>query len=112
MPKFKCKHCAGGCVSRLTASTTGNIGCHELFQDAMPLTLTSKPIMEDVSGIGRILKLGGQFQFADKPNANGRIYPGEILTCAVGEIQEDIGARRVMGEFDHPPDARSFLPIC
>jgi len=109
MPKFKCKHCEGGCVSRHTASITGNIGCHQLFQDSMPLILSSRPITEDIKGIGSILKLGGQFQFADRPNANGRIYPGEILESAVNEIQEDIKARRVMGECDHPPDAKIHL---
>jgi hypothetical protein len=56
-----------------------------------------------------VMHLGGQFQFADRPNANGRVYPHEILEHAVSEIQKDIKSRRVMGEFDHPPDAKIHL---
>lgn len=104
-----CKQCEGGCVSRLVASTTGNIGCHTLLQDSMPLKLARQPIRESKDGIGPILRLGGQFQFADRPNANGRIYPFDVLGHAVKEIQEDVGSRRVMGEFDHPPDAKIHL---
>jgi hypothetical protein len=73
----------------------------------MPLKLI-KTIAEEKS-IGTILKLGGQFQFADRPNANGRIYPFEILEHAIHEIQKDVASRRVMGEFDHPPDAKIHL---
>lgn len=104
----ECKQCEGGCVSRSVASKTGNIGCHTLFQDTMPLRPMIKPISES-KGRGILMRLGGQFQYADRPNANGRIYPYKILDNAVEEIQEDLKARRVMGEFDHPPDAKIHL---
>jgi hypothetical protein len=65
--------------------------------------------MEERKGYGIVMKLGGQFQYADRPNANGRIYPYDILEHAVKEIQEDIKSRRVLGEFDHPPDAKIHL---
>lgn len=104
-----CKQCKGGCVSRLTAMNTGNIGCHSLLQDTTPLVLLDAPITESRKGLGVIMKLGGQFQYADRPNANGRIYPFAILENAVKEIQEDLKARRIMGEFDHPPDAKIHL---
>ncbi len=103
-----CLQCEGGCVSRLTAMKTGDIGCHTLLQDTMPLTLI-KTITEEKTDVGLIMRLGGQFQFADRPNANGRIYPFDILEHAIGEIQNDLGSRRVMGEFDHPPDAKIHL---
>jgi hypothetical protein len=73
----------------------------------MPLKLINT-LAEDKT-LGAILKLGGQFQFADRPNANGRIYPLPVLESAVKEIQKDISSRRVMGEFDHPPDAKIHL---
>ena len=104
-----CKQCEGECVSRLTASQTGNIGNHTLLQDTMPLKLLDAPIMESRKGLGVIMKLGGQFQYADRPNANGRIYPFDILENAVKEIQDDLESRRVMGEFDHQPDAKIHL---
>lgn len=104
-----CKQCEGGCVSRLTAMKTGNIGCHTLLQDTTPLKLLDAPIMESRKGLGVVMKLGGQFQYADRPNANGRIYPFDILESAVREIQDDLKSRRVMGEFDHPPDAKIHL---
>jgi hypothetical protein len=88
---------------------TGEIGNHTLLQDSMPLKLLDAPITESRKGMGVIMRLGGQFQYADRPNANGRIYPYDILENAVTEIQEDLKARRVMGEFDHPPDAKIHL---
>jgi hypothetical protein len=56
-----------------------------------------------------VLRIGGQFQRARDPNANGRIYPASVLSSAVKDLQEDIQARRVLGEFDHPPDAKIHL---
>jgi len=105
----ECKQCEGGCVSRSVAAKTGNIGCHTFLQDTTPLKLINAPITESRKGIGVVMKLGGQFQYADRPNANGRIYPHEILEGAVKEIQDDLKSRRVMGEFDHPPDAKIHL---
>jgi len=106
-----CKKCSGGCASRLTAMTTGNIGCHQLLVDTYMTLKTIKQSVTEQKGSGPVivLKLGGQFQAGDKPNANGRIYPFEVLKNAIEEIQEDIKARRVMGEFDHPPDAKIHL---
>lgn len=67
-------------------------------------------MVEDVHGKKvPALRLAGRFQYGGKPNSNGRIYEGEILRHAVNEIQEDIKARRVLGEFDHPPDAKIHL---
>jgi len=100
-------------ISRHSVAQTGDLGGHKLFQDALPLQILRKApvLVEDSNGkkikIG--LRLGGRFQYADRPNANGRIYPQDVLAHAIEEIQEDIKARRVMGEFDHPPDAKIHL---
>ena len=99
-------------VNRSIVSRTGDLGGHTLLQDSYPLKiLRQERIMsEDVNGNKvPVLRIGGQFQLAGKPNANGRIYPDGVLAQAVEEIQEDIKARRVLGEYDHPPDAKIHL---
>ncbi len=101
-------------ITRSTAAKTGFIGNHALIQDVMPLKLIKPPtpvMVEDANGNKRkAIRLGGQFQYADRPNANGRIYESSILAHAVSEISEDIKARRVLGELDHPADAKIHLP--
>lgn len=99
-------------ISRQTVSKTGNLGGHQLIRDTFPLQVTRKEriFSEDVHG-NKVptLRIGGQLQKAGNPNANGRIYPANVLRQAVEEIQEDIRARRVLGEFDHPVDAKIHL---
>jgi len=52
----------------------------------------------------------GLFQLGDKQNANGRVYgTSDVLSPAVQQIQEDVSGRAVMGEFDHPSDAKIHL---
>jgi hypothetical protein len=99
-------------VSRSSVGHTGNLGGYKLLQDSAPLEILRKEsvMVEDVHGKKvPALRLAGRFQYGGKPNSNGRIYEGEILRHAVNEIQEDIKARRVLGEFDHPPDAKIHL---
>ena len=83
-----------------------------LIQDVMPLKILRRDrvMSEGVDGKKRpVLRVGGQFQYANRPNANGRIYPTVVLEDAVKRLQEDIKQRRVLGEFDHPPDAKIHL---
>ena len=82
-----------------------------LFQDSMPLKIINqKLITESVGGKKQnILRLTGVFQRADEKNQNGRIYPYDVLKDAVENMQEAIENRRVMGEFDHPPDAKIHM---
>lgn len=99
-------------ISRQSISQTGDLGYHQLICDSYPLEITRKErtVSEDVNGQKvPVLRIGGQFQRAGLPNANGRIYPPNVLIQAIKEIQEDIKARRVLGEFDHPPDAKIHL---
>jgi hypothetical protein len=87
-------------------------GAHQLIMDSAPLHIIRKErvMVEDAYGKKHpTIRIGGQFQRAGLPNANGRIYPRAILEQAVREVQEDIKARRVLGEFDHPPDAKIHL---
>ena len=99
-------------MDRYAVSQTGNIGNHRLICDTFPLKVTRKDrvMAEDVHGNQvPVLRIGGQFQRAGHPNANGRIYPDSVLRSAVQNLQEDVRARRVLGEFDHPPDAKIHL---
>lgn len=99
-------------ISRQSVSQTGNVGNHQLICDTFPLKITRKDrvMAEDVHGNQvPVLRIGGQLQRAGRPNANGRIYPTNVLRQAVEEIQEDVKSRRVLGEFDHPPDAKIHL---
>lgn len=57
----------------------------------------------------KVLKITGVFQKADEPNENYREYPYDIIKSAVEAIQEDVAARAVMGEYDHPKDAKLHL---
>ena len=56
------------------------------------------------------MRVSGLIQMGDKENANGRFYSTQgVLRPAVESIQDDIQARAVMGEFDHPADAKIHL---
>jgi len=98
-------------ISRSTAAKTGETGRHNLIQDASILKVLKKEtVILEEAGIKRpVMRLTGRFQYADEPNANGRIYEFPILKNAVDEIQEDLKARRILGEFDHPADAKIHL---
>lgn len=50
------------------------------------------------------LKVRGVFQRADSKNANGRVYPYQVLQQALAEANECLTERRMFGEADHPSD--------
>ena len=84
-----------------------------LIQDTYPFKVldAKKTVSEDVNGREQpVMRITGLIQLGDKENANGRVYgTSEVLTPAVREIQEDISSRSVMGEYDHPADAKIHL---
>src|SRR5437870_4657076 len=99
-------------ISRSVVARTGQLGQHQLLQDSMPLKVvkTETVMVEDINGAKRpVMRLAGRFQFGDKPNSNGRIYESTILRHAVEEMQDDIKARRILSEYDHPADAKIHL---
>lgn len=49
--------------------------------------------------------LRGLFQKADAKNANGRVYPREILEREVNKLLPLIKERKLVGELDHPKEA-------
>jgi hypothetical protein len=57
----------------------------------------------------KVMRLTGIIQKADSFNENGRIYSRSILSEAVESIQEAVKRRKVMGELDHPEDAKIHI---
>jgi len=93
---------------------TGEIptGC-QLIQDTFPFEVidTKSIVTEGQNGREEpAIRVTGLFQMGDRENANGRFYSTrDVLAPAVQQIQEDISNRAVMGEFDHPADAKIHL---
>jgi len=55
------------------------------------------------------MRLTGIFQKADAFNENRRRYSYDVINDAVSSIQEAVQSRKVMGELDHPADAKIHL---
>lgn len=91
-------------------SQTGEVpsGMALLREDLEFKVVQAREITESKTGRKR-MRLTGVVQKADDFNENGRIYRNDILTEAVEAIQPAIQARRVMGEFDHPQDAKIHM---
>ena len=84
----------------------------ELIRDYMPLQIleSRNVISESINGVKtNVMRCTGVFQRADDKNENGRIYPYATLHEAIATLQPAVKARRVMGEFDHPPDAKIHM---
>ena len=82
------------------------------LQDTFPFEVlkTEEVLTEDIGGKARpMMRITGLVQEADIKNANGRVYPVGILRTAIEEIQPDIERRAVVGEYDHPADAKIHL---
>lgn len=84
---------------------------YRLLQDTTQSKILKidKVVAEDKNGKYNIMKVTGLFQECDKENANGRVYPFSVMKEAVINIQEDIASRGVIGELDHPVDAKVHL---
>lgn len=101
-------------INRRLIAETGDIPAGmRLIRDSFPFKVvdTKNIVSEDAHGREMpVMKVTGLFQLGDTQNANGRIYPtAEVLAPAVRAIQEDVSRRAVMGEFDHPSDAKIHL---
>jgi len=86
---------------------------YRLIQDTFPFEVidTKNVVAEGKLGQGEpSTRITGLFTLGDKENATGRFYStSEVLAPAVRSIQEDIANRAVMGEYDHPADAKIHL---
>lgn len=98
---------------RLIAETGVIPSGYKLIRDTFTFDVIDK---KDVVLEGRngtevpVMRVSGLIQMGDRENANGRLYStAEVLRPAVENIQEDIQSRAVMGEYDHPADAKIHL---
>lgn len=99
-------------IDRAYIAQTGEIPAgYQLIRDSMPFKVVDviRSITESVGKKIPTMRCTGVFQRADEKNANGRVYPLSILEEAVSALQDPIKARQIMGEFDHPPDAKIHL---
>lgn len=104
----------GSGFNRGLIAETGTIPVgFQLLQDTYPFEIieTKTAIKEGKDGKDvPITRVSGLIQMGDRENANGRYYPtSDVLAPAVKGIQEDVRVRAVMGEFDHPADAKIHL---
>jgi len=60
-------------------------------------------IVEETNGKKNIF-IEGIFAQYDTGNRNGRIYPKAVMEKEVGRYQEQINAKRSLGELGHPPN--------
>ena len=67
-----------------------------------PETITES----SVNGQRKYTRLTGLVQKSDEPNENGRVYPHDVMVEAIEYLQPAIKARMVLGELDHPDDAK------
>ncbi|MDP1712552.1 MAG: hypothetical protein Q8K86_08855 [Candidatus Nanopelagicaceae bacterium] len=56
-----------------------------------------------------VTRVTGVFQRANVVNANGRLYPHDVMQEAVKDLQEAVTGRKVLGELDHSADAKIHL---
>lgn len=99
-------------IDRNAIAQTGEIPAgYQLIRDSVPFKIVDikRALTESVGKKISIMRCTGVFQRADEKNANGRVYPLSILREAVEALEEPIKARQVMGEFDHPLDAKIHL---
>lgn len=101
-------------INRGIIAETGMIPAGlQLIQDVFPFEVIDRKetVTEDVNGREvPVMRVTGLFQMGDKENANQRLYStSDVLAPAVRSIQEDVTNRAVMGEFDHPADAKIHL---
>ena len=68
---------------------------------------TLEELNED--GVPKKFKLKGPFQKADTPNGNKRFYPRAVLESALSSVKESVDTGKMLGELDHPADAKIHL---
>jgi hypothetical protein len=109
----KLKNSLSACNRRLIAETGQIPPGYTLIRDTYSFEVIDKKnlVVEGRDGSEvPVMRVSGLIQMGDRENANGRLYStAEVLRPAVESIQEDIQSRAVMGEYDHPADAKIHL---
>ena len=78
-----------------------------MLREVNELSYEIEELNED--GQPKKFKLKGVYQKSDTPNGNKRVYPRAVLESAVHSVNEDVLGRRMLGELDHPDDAKIHL---
>jgi len=78
-----------------------------MLQEFNALSYQLEELNED--GQPKKFRLKGVFQAADVPNGNKRVYPRAVLESAITGIKPMVTERRMLGELDHPADAKIHL---
>lgn len=82
---------------------------NQVIRDYFPLKVLKKDsiVAESANGGKRpVTRLVSLVQKSDTPNENGRIYPHEVMVESINAMQPAIKERMVLGELDHPEDAK------
>ncbi len=79
----------------------------KILQEMNEFSYTLEELNED--GMPKKLKIKGRFGLAGAANGNHRIYPNGVLGEAVNHVQSMVCERRMLGELDHPADAKIHL---
>jgi hypothetical protein len=76
-----------------------------LLTEYEPFTLQ---ILEDDTSKGRLV-IGGRFQLAETPNANGRTYTRPLWEKILSsdKVKDALGARRMLGLLEHPENGKT-----
>ncbi len=78
-----------------------------LLQEINDFSYTLEELNED--GMPKSFKLKGIFQKSDTPNGNRRVYPKTVLEGAIQSVATSVSEGRMLGELDHPDDAKIHL---
>ncbi len=83
----------------------------KIIREYTPFRITQREnvMVEDVNNRGqkiKVMRLSGLVQKMDTPNENMRVYETPVMREAVEALQPSIKGRTVLGELDHPDDAK------
>lgn len=83
----------------------------KIIREYTPFKITQREniMVEDVNNRGqkiKVMRLSGLVQKMDTPNENMRVYETPVMREAVEALQPGIKGRTVLGELDHPDDAK------
>lgn len=78
-----------------------------MLQEMNEFSYSLEELNED--GMPKKLKIKGRFGLGGAVNGNHRIYPTGVLGEAVTRVQTMVCERRMLGELDHPADAKIHL---
>jgi len=80
---------------------------NNILQEFNEFSYEVQELNED--GMPKKFRLKGIFQKADTPNGNKRVYPRGILESAIQSTAQVVEEGRMLGELDHPDDAKIHL---